>query len=141
MCFCLRRDIVVYQGIEQEALESYFKFDSSNNYKDLNIAQELPKGKKVIKENLKIPLNISKLDVYEKKNNFLSSDSLKRVVKEFSSNGKDDFLLRRLMFELSPKEYASLIPLLPSIKAPVGKSGPGIISINSFMVASGLSIR
>ena len=39
-----------------------------------------------------------------------------------------------------PVVYASLIPSLPNIVAPVGKSGPFIISINSSIVVSGLSI-
>ena len=40
-----------------------------------------------------------------------------------------------------PVLKASLIPDLPIIKAAVGKSGPGIISINSSKLKSGLSIR
>ena len=39
-----------------------------------------------------------------------------------------------------PVVYALLAPLLPSIKPPVGKSGPGIISHSSFMSVSGLSM-
>ena len=36
--------------------------------------------------------------------------------------------------------YACFIPSFPIIVAPVGKSGPFIISINSSIVTSGLSI-
>ena len=39
-----------------------------------------------------------------------------------------------------PVVYASFIPSFPKIVAPVGKSGPFIISINSSIVVSGLSI-
>ena len=40
-----------------------------------------------------------------------------------------------------PDLKASLIPDLPIIRAAVGKSGPGMISINSSKLNSGLSIK
>ena len=102
----LERDMSLSQEINQQALESYVKLNSVKKTEDLNINQELTKGK----ENMEIPLVISNLNIYRKSNNVLRIDSLKSVEKELSKNTKDELLLRRLMFELSPKEYASLIP-------------------------------
>ena len=50
-------------------------------------------------------------------------------------------VLARLITLPRPSKYALCAPDLPSITPPVGKSGPGIYSINCSEVKSGFSIR
>ena len=48
--------------------------------------------------------------------------------------------LARIITEPLPVVYAFTMPERPKIVAPVGKSGPGIISISSSLVMFGFSI-